>query len=141
MKVEDKIRIFDWLKDNNYLEYGTIIPREVLENLFRADFQDGWEFLTPFLAMKMYLEEEGYMCTSENQDRGCLKIYDADEIATQVNRIVVNSFKRLRRAQKCMTNTKMENLGYPEMKKHLHENNKLQCILYSIRDKLKDLNE
>lgn len=139
MKLEEKERIFNWLRENNYLDYGTIIPRKILENLFHAKIDDGWEFLTPFLAMKMYLEEEGYMCTSENQAHGDLKIYDADEISTQVNRIVLNSFKRLRRAQRCMTNTKMENLEYPAMKKHLHENNKLQSILYSIKDKLRDI--
>jgi len=139
MKLEEKIKVFNWLQENNYLDYGVVIPRNVLETLFRAKLDDGWDFLTPFLAMKMYLEEEGYMCTNENQNPGDLKIYDADEISIQVNRIVVNSFKRLRRAQKCMINTKMENLGYPEMKKHLHENNKLQSILYSIRDKLKEI--
>ena len=139
MKSEDKLRMFNWLQDNNYLDYGTVIPRDVLESLFRAKLEDGWEFLAPFLSMKMYLEEEGYMCTNENQKPGDLKIYDADEISTQVNRIVVNSFKRLRRAQKCMTNTKMENLSYTDMRKHLHENNKLQSILYSIKDKLKEL--
>ncbi len=139
MKVEEKNKILNWLQENNYLEYGTVIPKEILETLFRARITDEWDFRGPYLELKMLLEEEGFLCTTEDVPYGCLKIYDADEVALQITRIVAKCFKRLKRAQKCMVNTKMEELSYPDMKKHLHESNKLQSILYSIRDKLKDL--
>jgi hypothetical protein len=139
MKKEEKKKCFEFLERYGYLEYGKIIPKEIFEEIFRADFDNTWAFLGPFLSFKEYLEEAGYLCTSENLQPGCLRIFDADEMADRSNVIIKNMVRRMRKLQACFTNAKVQEFSSKEYQKHLHTSNKVSMGLHSLESNLAEI--
>jgi hypothetical protein len=139
MKKEEKKQCFDFLERHGYLEYGKIIPKAIFEEIFRADFDSTWEFLGPFLSLKEYLEEHGYLCTSENLEPGCLRIFDADEMADRSNMIIKNMVRRMRKLQLCFTNARVEEFSTKDYQRHLHTSNKVSMGLHSLQSNLAEI--
>lgn len=137
MKIKEKEKIFAYLEKNGFLEYGKIIPKEEFENMFDVKFKEGdWDFLGPLLHIQVYLIENGYLCTQENVEPGCLRIYDCDEIAYKSDKIFRNMVKSLKRLQSCMVNTKIQEFNNTDFQKHMHATNKITTALHSLTSKL-----
>lgn len=136
MRLDQKKKCLEKIDDYGYLDYGKIIPKDVLEEIFDVKFESGWEFLGPYLSLKEFLEENGYLCTSENLAPGCLKIFDADEIALRADSIMKNLVRRMKKLQSCMVNTKIHEFDNDLYKKHLHASNKVSVGLHALSSSL-----
>lgn len=136
MKIEEKKKIVEYLEIEGWLEYGKVIPAEIFEQLFGAKVDSGWSFLGPFMSIKESLEEAGFLGTSENMRFGCLRIFDADEIAYRADNIMKNLTKRLKKLQMCMLNTKLDEFNQKEYQMHLHAQNKVCAGLNSLSSSL-----
>jgi len=139
MKIKDKENAFIFLKEQGLLEYGTIIPAEVFEYILKFPVVDNWKFLGPFLEMKQFIEENGFLCTTENMELGCLRIFDTDEIAVRADRIFNNVTNRLKRLQSCLTNTKTEEFNKKDFIKHLHSSTKINAGLQALTSSLNNI--
>lgn len=136
MNLEEKQEALKYLEKNELLDYGVVIKREVFEKILNIEFQDNWNFLGPFLSMKQFLEENGYLCTTEAQQAGYLRIFDTDEIAYRADKILKNSFKRMKRLQTCLTNAKATEFSTKDYKQHMHSLNKVNASLNSLKSNL-----
>jgi hypothetical protein len=139
MRKEDKYRILQYLEEWGLLEYGSVIPRSNWETLLETHFTQTWDYLGPFLEIKEFLEENGYLCTTAGVEPGALRIYDADEMALRIEILTKNLFRKLRRLSKCMNEAKVQEFSEKEFKCHLHTKSKIQAINRSLESLLKDL--
>lgn len=102
MRKDEKDECLNYLQSLGLLEYGAFIRREVFEKMLESKYDSGWEFLSDFLEIKQYLEENGYLCTTHDLPHGSLRIYDIDEMAERSTKVNNNLFKRLIKLNKCM---------------------------------------
>ncbi len=132
MKSENKKHVLEMLEKLGFLEYGKIIPREVIEIVLDIKFEESWEFLGPFLELKQLIEENGYLSTSENMTPGNLRIFGIDEISHRSNLIFKNMLKKMKHLETCLTRTKVVEFDHNEYMKHLHITNKVSCRVNSL---------
>lgn len=121
------------LEEWGFLEYGKVIPSSVFETLFQMDCTDSWKFLGPLLEIREVLTENGYLCTQRDMEFGCLKIYDVDEMIFHADRLFKNAGFRIKKLQKCMLNTKVDELNKKEVEQHLHVTNKINAGSYAMK--------
>lgn len=130
-KDEEKILI-EKLESYGFLEYGKIIPREIMEDLLQAKVEKGWEFLSPFLSLKESLEIIGFLSTTRNLDKGCLRILEIDEIVPCASNAMERCIKTLKKLQSCFLNAKINEFEDREIQKHCHTSNIITTRLYAM---------
>lgn len=136
MKKSEVVEAIKFLEDNEYLEYGKIIPLTIVEKVIGEAYGNNWNFLGKFLHLKMSIEEEGYLCRTEESLPGCIIIYNADEIAHKVNNIQKNMVRKLKRLQNCLLGTNVTQLNRRDYSKHLHLSSKVTAGLQSLKSVL-----
>lgn len=139
MKNSEINRCIDTLKEWQYLEYGITIPKSAFVTLFKVDCSESWEFLGPLLEIREELTEMGYLCTQRDIEFGCLKIYDVDEMVFHADRLFKNAGQRIKKLQKCMSNTKIDEFSRKDLAKHMHVNDKINAGLNAMRSILANL--
>jgi len=139
MKVIEKYNVYNYLVEQEYIDYGKIIPCEVFEEVFGIECKDNWQFLGPFLDMKQFIEENGYMCTTQGLDLGYLRIYEAWEVSDRANMMFKNVIKKLKRLQGCLTSTNSSELSRNQFMKHMHSSNKITSGLNALMSNLTDI--
>lgn len=137
--VKSAGEILHYLEENEYLEYGEIIPVDVFINLCGVPFSDTWNFLGPFLDIKQIIEEEGYLCTTQGLAPGYLKIINMDEMPGRADRIFKTLSKKMKRLQKTMINAKIEEFDKHDLRKHLHITDKITAAVSSLNSILRDI--
>lgn len=108
------IKAVEYLKLNGYLEFGIIIPLEVIERLLNIPSSDEMEFIGPLLFLKEKIEEEGFLCTRSGCKCGELKILDAFEMAIKCDKITKNILRKQKRTINSMTKADVSALDESE---------------------------
>ena len=139
MNTEQKEKAVDFLENNGFLEYGCIIPTEIIEAAICVRFEQSWDFLGPYLQLKQTLEEIGYLSTSEGLIPGSLKIFGVDEMSYRSDLIFKNVIKKMKRLQSCLINAKASDFDHLEYMRHLHVSNKVSTGLNSLLSSLSSI--
>ena len=137
MNSEEVKRIAEILKNDGYVEYGSVISTQTFEKLFKFKWKENdWNFKGPLFMIKSILDSEGYLCSTSDVENGSLYIFEAEEIAHRIDVIFKNTIKRLKKLQDCLINTKTENFDNRSFRKHLHTSNKVSTGLRSMTSSL-----
>jgi hypothetical protein len=139
MKNSDIDKCIEFLKDNNLLEYGTLIPKEVFESLFQTDCAQDWSFLGPLLELREALVERGYLCTQRGIEFGCIKIYDVDEMLQHSDKLFKNAGQRIKKLQKCLQSTKSQEFSDRDFRRHQLMSTKVNAGLHAMKSVLSSL--
>jgi tRNA 2-selenouridine synthase SelU len=131
MKKEQKELILKELESLDLLDYGKVIPREILESLLKIPYSDSWAFLGPFLEIKEFIEDNGFLCTTKNMEQGCLRIFGIQEMVPKSERIQEGFVRRMKRLQNSFANAKIQEFEEKDVKKHLHAANIITARLQS----------
>ena len=121
------------LKENNLINYGSIISKEELEKSLNikmdlaATNENYWESKGLFLSFKEYIEKKGYFTTQRNHGDD-LYILKLEEMADHIETI----YARLKRIQKkasiSMQMADASLLDEKQQSNHFHQMNKLSFL-------------
>lgn len=137
MDIED---IYEDLKKKGFIDYGKVIPKEVLEKYIDEKFQHGnWGFIGRFLQLKEYIEDQGYFCTSRKCGPGSLRVLYPNEWAHKLSNVHKTVMRRQKRATETMRQADMDVLGNRDKAILRHELNKLNMGLHAMSSILHDL--
>jgi hypothetical protein len=139
MKFKEKQKYLEFLKDNGYLEFGHIIPKGIFEQLFEMEYCDNWDFLGPFLEMKDFIEEHGYLCTSRGMTPGFLQIISEQEFSKRMANLHKNNFNRIHKLHRVISNTKADQFSKKDFEKFMHEANKINSSLNALKSALNSI--
>ena len=80
MKKEELEKIYRNLCEMGEIKHNHVIDREILGNCFDTSNYETWDYISPFLEFKSYLEQEiGMFCTSNQGDLCIASLNDAAE--------------------------------------------------------------
>jgi hypothetical protein len=121
---------FDNLMKDEYIYYGSLIPKEVIEQVLNINMDLGnnddgfWDSQGKFLTLKALIEKNGYFTTQRGYNKD-LFIIPADKMSDYVD----NIWNKLKRIQKNATNTMQRVdatiLNAEDRSKHYQQINKL----------------
>lgn len=123
-----------YLKENNLLEYGTLICREEMERALEKEYVDGWFFLGPFLQLKEDIEDLGYQCTSRNCEQGELYILPFMEFIQKREDQFKNFVKKHEKREKSCHKIDQSELSKKEREELRHLLNKMALLKKSMKN-------
>jgi hypothetical protein len=119
-QIDDAV---EFLKLNGHLEYGSVIPLDILERsigVIKEDCQDGtWEWAGPFLALKQRIEEEGFFTSQRGVGDG-LRILSLREMPEQLERVNDRIRRQQKRSINSMSNADFCQLDETDRARHQH---------------------
>jgi len=129
------------LDEQGYLQYASIIPTHVLENLLGMRYDPlSWEWRGPHLELKLAIEELGFFCTQRGESVGDLRILPLEKMPERVSQVISNILKRQKRVIKTMKNAQIELLEQEKQAEHLNAINKMLMVFNSSKSPLSDVN-
>lgn len=136
MKKQEAQQYFNYLKNKGFLHYGTIIPREVFEDLFN----DSQDILWKQLKLRQYLDKQGYFCRSgRGLPEGAIEIIGTKERQKHGVRKVKNKYNGIETVREGFLNTDASQVSAKDYEEIMHNLDVINAMTYSIRSKLNDL--
>ncbi len=124
---------FEYLLTHELIEYGQEIPAPAIIRLIGRDPEAGWAFLGPFLALKEYIESQGYFCTSADCKPGGLRILPLVEMTDRVENVQRLLMRRQKKALTTMLNCEPSELSEYERERHRLATTKLTLGLQALK--------
>jgi hypothetical protein len=139
MKYTEIANAFKSLDKLGYINYGTLIPTEVMEKIIGEKFSNDWNFLGPLLAIRQHIEGHGYLCTQRGIEDGSLMLVGTEDFAFHATRNFNKAMERMKRLQNCMINAKMNEFDSKDFKQYLHASNKINSGLNALNSVLNQI--
>lgn len=133
---------FEFLSTNGFIQYGKFISRDMIEKALHTKYTvdpKDWSFRGPYLALRSFIEQKGYFCTSRGQDDGSIRIMNANEMANKCEQVLENVCKRQKRTMETMQNAEIDDLIEREQARHAHSMKKLSMGYQASKSVLYDL--
>ncbi len=132
MKYSEIEKAFNTLDKLGYINYGTLIPTDVMEKIVGEQFSNEWSFLGPLLAIRKHIEENGYLCTQRGVEDGSLMLIATEDFAFHATKNFDKAMERMKRLQNCMIHAKMNDFDQKDFKQYLHASNKITSGLNAL---------
>ncbi len=139
MKSTEIGKSYQVLVDSGYINYGTLIPTDVMEKIIGEKFSEEWSFLGPLLAIRKHIEDNGYICTQRGQEDGSLKLVGIDEFAHYATNNFNKAMGKMKRLQKCVLHAKKDEFDSKNFKEYLHASNKISSSLNAMKSVLNSI--
>lgn len=134
MNIEE---IYEKLVEKDFISYGKLIPKEVIESLIGIKFRHGdWEFMGKYLQLKEYIEDQGFFCTCRKCGPGNLRILYPNEWAHKLENVQKTVLRKQKRAINTSQNIDMGDLSDREKLILNHMQNKLTMGLQAMSNVL-----
>ena len=133
---------FQVLNDQELIGYGKFISRKMIEKALETKYTydpKDWSFRGPYLALKAFIEQKGYFCSSRGHEDGSIRILNANEMAVKCEHVLENVCKRQKRTMETMQNAEIDDLIEREQSLHAHAMKKLSMGYQASRSVLYDI--
>lgn len=131
---------FEELLEKGFIDYGKLIPREIIEQVIGVKYTPvGWSWTGPLLQLKQYIEEQGYFCTGRKCPEGALRIMRANEMTHKVKNLDNTIKRRQKKAIHTMNHADTSALNSRELAEFNHELHKTTLQLKMMNSVLKGL--
>ena len=127
MKKEDIKKIYDFLRDNNYIEPGTSIESDILSSLIGETDIDSMEYIGPLILLGKHIEQcTGLFC--KLVDKG-IHIFSEDDSAYISKKKAEKAERITKDTYRTLLKTNIDNISNQEKRmQHLHQVN-IFCML------------
>lgn len=132
-------RAFEYLVNNNLIDYDQKIKREDFEKALEMPFNEHISYMGPFLNLKMEIENNGFFCTTKDCNKGDLYVFPADFMTKRLKHIEKNTLKKKKRALNSMLNVDFSRLSENTRGIHLHTTHIYTLNIQQTRNLLHDL--
>lgn len=133
-------RMVEILEQQEYLQYGGVIPTSVLEEIIGIRYDPlSWEWRGPLLELKMAIEEKGFFCTQRNESCADLRIIPLEKMPDKVKSVIQCVLNRQKRVIKTMKNAKFELLEEQKRAEHLNAINRMLMVVNSDKSPLANI--
>ena len=139
MKHTEIEKAFKTLDAQGFINYGMLIPIAAMENVIGEKASNEWSYLGPLLAIRAYIEENGYICTQKGIDEGSLMLVGTDEFAFFATRNFNKAMERMKRLQNCIVHAKMDEFDTKDFREYLHASNKINSSLNAMKSVLNNI--
>jgi hypothetical protein len=137
MKIDEE-NVIEYLTNNDLLDFGKVIPKQVIEKLLSVKLHDENDIQSvgPLLFLKSLIEEQGFLCERKGLT---LKLLNAEDMWVKSENNFRNAMKKLKRNCNSMAKADISGLDESDKQKHYHASNKLIMGLQAMKSTLRTI--
>jgi hypothetical protein len=104
---------------------GAVVTKEDLEKAFGMEYSEDWNFLGPYMALKMAIEARGYFITQEGMDKPSFRVLKSNEMALHASKkLKANMYDNMKIAYILAAHDKSQ---MTEDEKKIHDKTQIQA--------------
>tara|TARA_R110002126_G_scaffold25811_1_gene87876 strand:+ start:1098 stop:1538 length:441 start_codon:yes stop_codon:yes gene_type:complete len=132
MNKKQLIECEEKLRELDYIGYGLIVPRNILEGVLNLKYSDSMKWIGPMIELRCHLHERGYFLSERGMDVGSIRFLRENEIPKVLHRRRLSRYKHMASDLNVAKKLPMILLSNKDEKNMLHEMDRLSRDLFSI---------